>query len=229
MTYRSNYEIQARFTFYDNEEQLRRDWKQNARMNIRQSTFLEGILLKALDSGNPFPFVDYAVFCSGLALNHTMNNPGNHKHARNCHKHPTAPNGPVRLQGSGIYDELENILRHEVKTLPRTPVSKDSVYFLSMFQTDGHIGRLEQTWKTWTGADLILWKCPAKLKLRRVTFLKTTHELDRFTFLVLCECEEGLGFCDVAREFVERLKDRRCGLVGLYQVERYYIASKTKT
>lgn len=49
MTYRSNHEIQGRFRFYDNEDHLRRDWKQHARANIRQKTFLEGILLKSLD------------------------------------------------------------------------------------------------------------------------------------------------------------------------------------
>lgn len=49
MTYRSNHEIQGRFRFYDNETHLQRDWKQHARANIRQTTFLEGILLKALD------------------------------------------------------------------------------------------------------------------------------------------------------------------------------------
>ena len=121
------------------------------------------------------------------------------------------------------------MLRDDVKPLPRTPVSKDSVYFLSVFQTDGHIDRLEETWKSWSGANYILWKCPPKLKLRRITFLKSTCDLDTHTFIVLCECEEGLGFCDMAREFVDFLKDRRCGIVGLYQVERYYIASKPKT
>lgn len=128
----------------------------------------------------------------------------------------------------GFYDELEFILRQEVKPLPRTPVSKDSVYFLSVFQTDGHVERLEETWKTWSGADFILWKCPEKLKLRRVTFFKATSEHDLYTFVVLCECEDGLSISDIARAFVEKLKDRRCGLVGLYQVERYYIASKQK-
>ena len=49
MSYRSSHEIQGRFRFYDNEEHLQRDWKQHARANIRQPTFLEGILLKSLD------------------------------------------------------------------------------------------------------------------------------------------------------------------------------------
>ncbi|XP_053396846.1 uncharacterized protein LOC123552794 isoform X2 [Mercenaria mercenaria] len=235
MTYRSSHEIQGRFRFFDNEAHLRRDWKQHARANIRQKTFLEGILLKSLDPENPFPYVDYAVFCTSLAANTSNHNIPAQQNSnkplmfRNCRKLPVPQNGPARLAGTGFYDELEYILRNEVKPLPRTPVSKDSVYFLSVFQTDGHIGRLEETWKTWSGADFILWKCPEKLKLRRVTFFKSTCDSDIYTFIVLCECEDGLSMCDMARAFLERLKDRRCGLVGLYQVERYYIASKPRT
>ena len=130
---------------------------------------------------------------------------------------------------SGVYNELEFILRDDVKPLPRTPVSKDSVYIVSAFRTDGHLESLEETWKTWSGAQYVLWKCPPALKLRRITFLKSTSDLEQYTFVVLCECEDGLNIRDTARAFVERLKDRRCGVVGLYQVERYYIASRTKT
>jgi hypothetical protein len=45
----SNNKIQGKFRFFDNEEQLRREWKLHACANIRQRTFLEGILLKSLD------------------------------------------------------------------------------------------------------------------------------------------------------------------------------------
>ncbi|KAH3735806.1 hypothetical protein DPMN_042364 [Dreissena polymorpha] len=230
MSYRSSHEIQGRFRFYDNEEHLQRDWKQHARANIRQPTFLEGILLKALDPDHPFQYVDYAVYCTSLAPATNIpavNNNNKPPVFRNCRKLPSPRNGPSRILSSGVYDELEYILRNEVKPLPRTPVSKDSVYFMSVFQTDGHVERLEETWKTWSGADFILWKCPERLKLRRVTFFKSTVDADLYTFVILCECEDGLTVLDVAKEFLERLRDRRCGLVGLYQVERYYIASKT--
>jgi len=49
MTYMSTREIQGRFRFYYSESDLQRDWKHHARANTRQSTFLEGILLKAID------------------------------------------------------------------------------------------------------------------------------------------------------------------------------------
>ena len=49
MNFRSNYEIQGKFYFYDSDEQLKHEWKQKAKMNIKQSTFLEGILLKSMD------------------------------------------------------------------------------------------------------------------------------------------------------------------------------------
>ena len=54
LTYLSNNKIQGKFRFFDNEEHLRRDWKQHARANIRQKTFLEGILLKSLDHESEF-------------------------------------------------------------------------------------------------------------------------------------------------------------------------------
>ena len=56
MTYRSNYEIQGQFHFFDSDEHLRREWKQRAKMNIKQQTFLEGILLKSLDHESKFFF-----------------------------------------------------------------------------------------------------------------------------------------------------------------------------
>ena len=54
MTYSSNYETQGKFYFFDSEEHLRREWKQRAKMNIKQQTFLEGILLKSLDHESKF-------------------------------------------------------------------------------------------------------------------------------------------------------------------------------
>jgi hypothetical protein len=82
---------------------------------------------------------------------------------------------------------------------------------------------LERTWMSWSGAKVILWKCPKDLKLRRITFLRSTTNKDSFSYLVLSECEEGMNCLNLARQFTDHLKDRRCGLVGLYKVERYYI------
>ncbi|KAL3884179.1 hypothetical protein ACJMK2_030399 [Sinanodonta woodiana] len=269
--------VKIRLRFYTDEEMQRKLWQQNAKNNIKEATFLEGILLRSVEPENPHPFVDYAVFCSrlgsGTAVNHMAENhaedhlhenqssdvhtdeddtveslPGeNHipiQYNSLLHKNSRQRHGSTRLasgnssqrnsmqvtsrQEPGLYDELEYIIRNDVKALPRTPVSKDSVYFLSAFCTDGHIDRLERTWKTWSGADFILWKCPLPLNLRRITFLKSTHPSDSYTFVVLCECEEGLNHNFMAKEFLDRLKYRLCGLVGLYQVERYYIASKTR-
>ena len=127
---------------------------------------------------------------------------------------------------AGKYEELDCIVRNGVKSLPRTPVSKDSVYFVSAFRTDGHIENLERIWRSWSGADYVLWECPAQLKLRRLTFLKATHTSEVFTFIALFECEDGLNFVYHAKELLERLNERWCGMVGLYKVERYYIPAK---
>ncbi|KAK3609142.1 hypothetical protein CHS0354_032668 [Potamilus streckersoni] len=270
--------VQIRLRFYTEEEMQKKLWQQKAKNNMKEATFLEGILLRSIESENPHPFVDYAVFCSrlgsGNAVNHVAekNNAVVYPHQKQStdvqtdeddnaeslpwdidipiqhnsllRKNSRQRHGSTRLtdgnfsqrnslqvksrQEQGLYDELEYIIRSDVKALPRTPVSKDSIYFLSAFCTDGHVDRLERTWKTWSGADFILWKCPLPLNLRRITFLKATHPSDSFTFIVLCECEEGLNHNFMAKEFLDRLKYRLCGIVGLYQVERYYIASKTK-
>lgn len=45
----SQYSIQAKFHFYSDEESLKKGWKEEAKSNIKQTTFLEGILLKSLD------------------------------------------------------------------------------------------------------------------------------------------------------------------------------------
>lgn len=88
---------------------------------------------------------------------------------------------------------------------------------------------LERTWMSWSGARVILWKCPKDLKLRRITFLRSTTLRDRFSYLVLAECEEGMNCLNLARQFADHLKDRRCGLVELYKVERYYIPQMSRS
>ena len=52
MTLRNNYEIQGKFKFYETDDQLRKEWKPNARSNIKYATFLEGVLLKSLDTNS---------------------------------------------------------------------------------------------------------------------------------------------------------------------------------
>lgn len=120
-------------------------------------------------------------------------------------------------------------MRDGVKQLPRTPVSKDSLYFLTSFHALERTQSMEDMWSTWSGAKFILWNCPRVLNLRRITFLKATMRFENFAYLILCECENGMEHLNVAMDFYETLKTRRCGLVGLYKVERYYIPPHHKT
>ncbi|XP_060072896.1 uncharacterized protein LOC132552720 [Ylistrum balloti] len=229
-----SFAVQAKFKFYTDEESLAGEWKHAAKCNASQITFLEGILLKTLDHNSPFLYVDYSVFYGGIRtsdsvtfqeLNTTL--PVNNVLRVQNHQYSTdIP--PRRVSEPGCYDELECIARNDVSQLPRTPVSKDSVYILSSFRATEQTQNLEKIWKVWSGANYILWKCPKQLNIRRITFLRTTTSTDPFSYLVLCECEEGLNFLNHAKEFSDRLRQRWCGLVGLYKVERYYIPPKER-
>lgn len=223
-----SFNVQAKFKFYCDEESMVKDWKQAAKYNASQATFLEGMLLKNVDPGGTLLYVDYSVFYGGMRdlrqisweplQKHSINNIlriQNHQYSAEIQ--------PRRLMEEGCYDEEECIVRETVKQLPRTPVSKDSVYILSAFHTMDITENLERRWMSWSGAKVILWKCPKDLKLRRITFLRSTTERDSYSYLVLAECEEGMNCLNLARQFADHLKDRRCGLVGLYKVERYYI------
>lgn len=46
-----SFNVQAKFKFYRDEESMVKDWKQAAKYNASQATFLEGMLLKNVDPG----------------------------------------------------------------------------------------------------------------------------------------------------------------------------------
>lgn len=226
------YNVQARFKFYTSEDNLSKEWKSSAKSNTHQTTFLEGILLKSLEKNAQFSYVDYSVFFSGIKDFKRPAQPRNHVQSDvlRVHNHKFS----IDVLGNRIlqpefYDEIECIVRDGVKQLPRTPVSKDSLYFLTSFHALERTQSMEEIWSTWSGAKFILWNCPKVLNLRRITFLKATMRSENFAYLILCECENGMEHLSVAMDFYETLKTRRCGLVGLYKVERYYIPPHHKT
>ncbi|KAK3098821.1 hypothetical protein FSP39_023391 [Pinctada imbricata] len=222
-----NYHIQAKVIVYKDEASFKQNWKGKAETNVKEATFLEGILLKSLIPGTNH-YVDYSVFYAGVheenrgSTNGGVINPLTKVlHIQN-HSYSTEITAGRKAQ-EGFYDEIQCILRKGVRQLPRTPVSKDSVYILIGFHSFEETKTLEKRWKCWSGADCILWNCPTELNLRRVTFLKHTTDSDEFSYFCLGECEEGLNYLNLALDFMETLRLRHCGLVGLYKVERYYI------
>lgn len=120
------------------------------------------------------------------------------------------------------YYQVDCVGREGIADLPKRPMNSSTTYFLSAFQTEGNLSTLERTWRSWSGADYLLWKCPDELKLNRITLYKKIHPETKFTFLVICECSEGLSHIHKAKDFLERLKERRCGYVSLYRVDRFY-------
>ena len=49
-----SFNVQAKFKFYSGEEAMTKDWKQAAKYNASQATFLEGMLLKNVDPGGKY-------------------------------------------------------------------------------------------------------------------------------------------------------------------------------
>lgn len=49
-----SFNVQAKFKFYVDEESMAKDWKQAAKYNASQATFLEGMLLRNVDPGGTF-------------------------------------------------------------------------------------------------------------------------------------------------------------------------------
>jgi len=45
-----SFSVQAKFKFYTDDETLAKEWKHSAKINASQTTFLEGMLLKKLDT-----------------------------------------------------------------------------------------------------------------------------------------------------------------------------------
>nr|XP_022290910.1 uncharacterized protein LOC111102454 isoform X1 [Crassostrea virginica] len=138
---------------------------------------LRGNSSKSLERNAPFSHVDYSVFFSGIKDFKRPTEQKNHVQSEvlRVHNHKFS----IDVLGSRIlqpefYDEIECIVRDGVKQLPRTPISKDSLYFLTSFHALERTPSMEEMWSTWSGAKFILWNCPRVLNLRRITFLKAT-------------------------------------------------------
>lgn len=122
-----------------------------------------------------------------------------------------------------MYKEEETIAREGTTILPKRPANDNTIYYLMAFKTDGNAESLAVSWRTWTGADFVLWKCPEELGLQRVSFYKhLAPNVDDVMFILLSECSEGLTNHLAALHFLERLRDRRCGHVGVYKLDQDY-------
>ena len=94
--------------------------------------------------------------------------------------------------------------------------------------TSGNLDNLDKTWSYWSGADYIVENIPSSLKLERVTFHKIVNNgagSDRshgFSYVLLCELGEALSDLNRAREFIDHLKFRQCGVSSLYVIDHFF-------
>ncbi|CAI9737096.1 Hypothetical predicted protein [Octopus vulgaris] len=201
--------------------EFRKEWRQIAKGNMRHNTFLEGMLLKSVEARPLFPYIDYAVLdCPDQPVD--LNNYFPNYEIVGGQRRVIEPVKTSNGIRADPYCQVDCVGRHGIADLPKRPMNTSTTYFFSAFQTEGNLSTLERTWRSWSGADYLLWKCPDELKLNRITLYKKVHQDTKFTFLVLCECSEGLSHIHKAKDFLERLKERRCGYVSLYRVDRFY-------
>jgi len=69
---------------------------------------------------------------------------------------------------------------------------------------------------------------PKFLSLERVTFHKLLRQgghgqaRDNFSYVLMCEVAEALSDLNHAREFVDTLKYRQCGVTSMYVIDHFF-------
>jgi len=98
--------------------------------------------------------------------------------------------------------------------------------------TSGNLDSLDKTWSYWSGADYIVENIPPSLRLERVTFHKLHWSAADggteqraggcFSYVLLCELGEAMADLNRAREFIDHLKFRQCGISSLYVIDHFF-------
>lgn len=127
----------------------------------------------------------------------------------------------------GSYKELHTFIGRHTTLLPKRPNNPNTAYIVSAFMTSGNLDSLDKTWSYWSGADYIVENIPPSLKLERVTFHKVTtgggcERRGCFSYVLLCELGEAMADLNRAREFIDHLKFRQCGISSLYVIDHFF-------
>lgn len=129
------------------------------------------------------------------------------------------------LRIAGGYCEKHTFVDRRASLLPKRPSNPNAAYIVSAFKTAGNLDSLDRTWTYWSGADYIVENIPKALRLERVTFHKLKHgghEKENFSYVLLCEVSEALSDMNRAREFIDTLKYRQCGVTSLYVIDHFF-------
>jgi len=141
---------------------------------------------------------------------------------------------------AGSYKELHTFIGRHTTLLPKRPSNPNTAYIVSAFMTSGNLDSLDKTWSYWSGADFIVENMPASLKLERITFHKVvvagsaaaSQDDERqgcFSYVLLCELGEAMADLNRAREFIDHLKFRQCGISSLYVIDHFFWENEWST
>jgi len=126
----------------------------------------------------------------------------------------------------GSYKELHTFIGRQTTLVPKRPSNPNTAYIVSAFMTSGNLDSLDKTWSYWSGADYIVENIPPSLKLERITFHKVVVDgCERrgcFSYVLLCELGEAMADLNRAREFIDHLKFRQCGISSLYVIDHFF-------
>jgi len=117
--------------------------------------------------------------------------------------------------------------------LPKRPSNPNAAFIVSAFKTAGNLDSLDRSWTYWSGADYVVEHIPKSLNLERVTFHKLIRQpggshgghgagKDNFSYVLMCEVGEALADINHAREFVDTLKYRQCGVTSMYVIDHFF-------
>jgi len=113
--------------------------------------------------------------------------------------------------------------------LPKRPSNPNAAFIVSAFKTAGNLDSLDRSWTYWSGADYVVEHIPKSLNLERVTFHKLLrqggsqgHGKENFSYVLMCEVGEALADINHAREFVDTLKYRQCGVTSMYVIDHFF-------
>ena len=124
---------------------------------------------------------------------------------------------------------MYTFVSHGTPLLPKRPSNPNAAFIVSAFKTAGNLDSLDRSWTYWSGADYVVEHIPKSLGLERVTFHKLLrqsaghgHAKDSFSYVLMCEVAEALADMNHAREFVDTLKYRQCGVTSMYVIDHFF-------
>ena len=130
---------------------------------------------------------------------------------------------------AGSYSEMYTFVSASTPLLPKRPSNPNAAFIVSAFKTAGNLESLDRSWTYWSGADYVVEYIPKSLSLERVTFHKLLRHggggaggKDNFSYVLMCEVGEALADQNHAREFVDTLKYRQCGVTSMYVIDHFF-------